>query len=535
MANKPAEGIPQIVAVVQIAPDGRLSLKKAVREHLGLGDQHVLYLDMQAEILLSAASVGDELVVDEKNRIHLPKAALTRLGIAERSLVGLVQRDSALAIKRVEINEREGECARLYDRETTDKIERWAETNPMPDVLLPRVKALYRGLALRHNVRGFLQGRQTLEAWQARGMLDISEAGDEALQERLIGERLEKQGKDGSWAGRATIAARNLRELADLGMTTDDISIRRAVDWLMDRAQSAYNPGMWFATDELVQEQSEVIKRREAHTGRGPRERFNQRKALEVNLVKDGDDLVAWPCGPRITWTTALILEALLKLGCERADRVQTALQTLTTIRWCDNAQQHGLSRGGERGCAEPYSMDEIEAMEQAYIQRYRYGGIRSPKELRTADTSHVPFYLPRVAHNQAAGADEYPLRMPGAGGGCEVITARALSLTTDHKLRRLAQAHLWEYVGEQRAADGSFAGYSDKTFADPQALFMQLLARYDHPAAKVGLWRSLPWIVDHQNEDGSWGQGVLKDVSTLSILEALLSLGGDLPAGMRP
>jgi hypothetical protein len=228
-------------------------------------------------------------------------------------------------------------------------------------------------------------------------------------------------------------------------------------------------------------------------------------------------------------------LEALLKLGCEGAERVQAAQQTLATIRWCDNAQQHGLHRGGERGCTESYSMDEIEAMEQASIQQYRYGGIRSLKELLTADTSHTPFYLPRVVHTQAAGIDEYLLRMPDVGGGCDVIMTRALSLATDPQLRRLAQAHLWEYVGVQRAIDGSFAGYSDKTLADPQAFFMQILARYDHPAARVGLWRLLPWIVEHQNEDGSWGKEGFKDVSTLATLEALLSLDTNLPTGMRP
>ena len=92
--------------------------------------------------------------------------------------------------------------------------------------------------------------------------------------------------------------------------------------------------------------------------------------------------------------------------------------------------------------------------MEQAAIQQYRYGGIRSPKELRSADTSHIPFYLPRVAHTRMADVDEYPIKMPNVEVGCGVMMTRALCLTTDPKLRRLAQAHLWEVVGMQRAID---------------------------------------------------------------------------------
>jgi hypothetical protein len=226
MGNK-FERVPQIVAIVPFTLDGRLSLKKAVREHLGLGDQRILYLDMQAEIILSTAVVGDALAIDRKNRVHLPRKALIRLGITERSLVGLVQRDSALAIKRVEIDEREGEFARLYDRETPSQIKRWAEINPMPDALLPKLQARYRSLELRHDVRSFLQSRQTLEAWQMRAMLGMSEPGDKTLQKRLIGERLDKQEEDGSWAGHTTITARNLRELANLGMTMADVPIRR--------------------------------------------------------------------------------------------------------------------------------------------------------------------------------------------------------------------------------------------------------------------------------------------------------------------
>jgi hypothetical protein len=46
---------------------------------------------------------------------------------------------------------------------------------------------------------------------------------------------------------------------------------------------------------------------------------------------------------------------------------------------------------------------------------------------------------------------------------------------------------------------------------------------------------RAVPWIVENQNEDGSWGEEPNKDVSTLAILRALESVKAYLPPGLVP
>lgn len=45
---------------------------------------------------------------------------------------------------------------------------------------------------------------------------------------------------------------------------------------------------------------------------------------------------------------------------------------------------------------------------------------------------------------------------------------------------------------------------------------------RYDHPAAEIGILRSLPWLVRDQNDDGAWGEGGKRDSATRIVLEAL-------------
>jgi len=457
------------------------------------------------------------------DRARLPDDVLGKLGISKdqrgKSLVGLVQRRCAVAVKRFEVVEEEGEIAELYDLETPLMIRRVAKTNPMPEKILPDLRERCKGLCLRHDVRNYLRGWRTFEAWKARKVLGASEPSDGRLREELIGERLSRQLEDGSWGGKTTVTARNLGELADLGMTRKEPEIRKAVRWLLERPQSSYNPGLFFAYDELVEEQRRV-REKDAKKWRGPVERFNQRRAKEVNLVRDGDGLVRQPCGPRITWTTALVLGALLKLGYEGNRRVQVALRTLCTVRWCDNVQQYGVQR------KEPYSMYEIGERVKEGVQGYRmpYGGVEA---LKKADMSHIPFYTRRVKHSHTGGMDKYVLRLTDVGEGCSIIMTRALSYVKNKRLRRLAEARLWLLAGCQHSRDVGYEGKATrKMFVNPQAMFLMVFASYHNPVSELAITRMLPWIIANQNEDGSWGGGATKDASTLAVISALSNIG---------
>ncbi len=534
MGGATVDRIPQIVAIVTVSAQGRLNLKKAAREHLDLGNAQAVFLDMGDEILLSAeGGRGTECPLAKGGRITLPEYALSILGIAGRSLVGLVQRERALAVKRVDILEGEGDRPRLLDVETAYGITRRAESSPMPEKLLLRLRERFRDLKLRYDAREFLKGRQTLEAWKSRKLLGMTEPSDERLRENLIGERLGRQREDGSWDGQVAVTARNLRELAGLGMTRERRELQRVAEWLMARPESAHNPGMFFATDQLVEEQATVVaeKRKAIEEGkRGPKPRFRKLTASEKRLVMAGDDLIGAPCGPRIMWPNALVLEALLALGYEGHPRVQRALRTLLTQEWCECGYQHGLSDWRR---AQPFTMDEIEAIEAMYVSQYRFGG-RRLEELKTADMAHSPPHMPRIVHTAAGDAHEYLLRMDAHLQGCEVITTMAMSRVVDERMKRFAEAHLWRFAGQQHSPDGRFpeerGGYGLV-----QAGLLDLFARYDHPVSKAAIMRSIPWILDSQNEDGSWGEEPRKEASTLAILSALVSVGDLLPSGLMP
>jgi hypothetical protein len=501
--------IPQVLAITTVARDGKVSVRKAVKQHLG---SDLLYVDVQDEIrLVGESSATTQTVTVRGTRIVLPSDVLRILELSPGELLAFASRpDSTVALKRMTVEEKPGDFPHVADVETTHAMVRIAYTNPMPDVLLPQLQARHADIHLRYDVRSFLQGRESFPAWQARKLLDCADAGDDALRERFIEERLAQQSDDGSWDGNVLLTARNLRELADLGLTRDDAPIQRTVEWLVARPQSEHNPGQWFAADDLVEEQAQVVVSRQA--GKGGR--FRKVLTSEKKRVISGDELIQKPCGPRIMWPNGLVIEALLKLGYEDHGRVQTALRTLTTNEWCECGYQHGLSDWRRK---EPLTEDQLPAFEQACVAQYRHGGFDDLKWLTGPDAPS------RVAHTAKLDGDVYALAMPNHVQGCEFITTRSLSTVQHPVARRFAEAHLWRFAGLQRAG-GRFPNESYGTGFSLIGI-LEAVARYDHPASRVILMRALPWIVEAQNADGSWGKGARKDVETLAVIRVLSSM----------
>lgn len=510
--------IPQVIAIASISRDGTMVLTRDVRKRLGFREGKMLFLDATKEVLISTdVARGEAIEAIGGNRFRLTEEALSKLGVKGKALVALVERDGAVAVKRFEVAEAEGDRLRIVDRETTYAITRVVESNPMPEKLLVSLEKRIDEYDLRYDVKGFLKGRRSLEAWKARRLLRIKDASDEQLRRELAEERLAKQMPNGSWENKVTVTARNLRELADLGLTREDMAVKRAHQWLVNRPESEYNPGMFFVQDRLVDEQAEVVERRRKQKG-GTRERFRKRLGSEMKLVKKGDDLIEDPCGPRIMWPNALVLEALLMLGYEDDDRVQRALQTLLTRPgWCECGYQHGLSDWRRR---EPFTMDEVAEVEKDCMERFKYGGVENLQDLsRRYET--LGKARPRVSIEYTGEIDEYALGLPKHVQPCELITTRAMRIVKDPKMRRLAEASLWRFAARQNSEDG---GFDVRCFS--QAGYLTVFAGYEHPASRVAIMRSIPWIVKNQNSDGSWGEGSTKEASTLAVVAGLHNIG---------
>ena len=52
------------------------------------------------------------------------------------------------------------------------------------------------------------------------------------------------------------------------------------------------------------------------------------------------------------------------------------------------------------------------------------------------------------------------------------------------------------------------------------------MLSGYDTPVARVAIMRSVPWILQNQNEDGSWGAEPDRESATIAVVRALKRVG---------
>jgi hypothetical protein len=195
---------------------------------------------------------------------------------------------------------------------------------------------------------------------------------------------------------------------------------------------------------------------------------------------------------------------------------------------WCDNSYQHGLS---EWKRTEPPSIKNVKELKQFFIQSFKYGGIRNPQELAKADASHQPFHLRRVTRLPSKKAERFFLRMPEASEGCRTMMIRALCQTSNPILKKILELFLWNYAAVQNYKDGTFTLHPQRTFTDMQLAFLQIYSNYDYTIARLALLRALPWIINNQNKDGSWGKEPYQDIATYIVVRSLVRLDDYLPS----
>ena len=509
--------VPQVIAVEPLRNGNRVNLKKEVRAHLPAGAS--LAWDHGNETVLTCRDTGSSAEMRGVGLL-LPDAVIAKLDLSPGDHVALIERRDGLAAKKLTVHVRDGKEARAYDQETPVAVRRILETNPAPETLLPELASRYGTTSLRYDVRKWLKGRETFHAWLCRATLGLNETDDRRLRQTLVEARHKSQREDGSWEAEPMATARCLRELCELG-AGDDPDTHRGAEWLLARAESDANPGMFFLSDRLVARQAEILEKRKRSKSLG-KLRFAGRTPSEARRVLAADDIIEASCGPRIMWPNALALEALLGLGYESHPRVQRALASLLHgyTYWCECNYQR---RAGTHVWRDTPGKSELSAREQDCIQQYRFGGTSGPEQY--LGTQRVP-RVPKEA------GDVFPVKMRNHIQPCEVVTTRALRHARDWRVRRAAAAHLWRLAGVQRGPDGRFP---QGDYCPSQAHMLRVFSYYDHPVSRVAILRAVPWIIENQNRDGSWGENDRKDASTLAVIQALMRVSDLLPGLLAP
>jgi hypothetical protein len=509
------ESIPQIIDIKSTSMSGYISIKK-VMDYLQISSDQPLSITDKDEILMSIASGGVQLSILDGNKIKLPSYIIDKLGITGKSKVCFIHRPNAVAIKRLEVEIVESIYPKIIDKETPTAVIRQLETFGDPIVLYEELKSKKDNYSLKLDVGTYWKNKTTFIAWKTRQILNTPLESDNDLQIDLIQERLNSQSENGSWKNKLPLTAKILQELSHLGLDSNHPKIQKAIQWIIEQPQSPHNPGMFFLNEELVQKQLDIIEERNEITS-GPRPRFRNRVKSEINLISEVDELYYNPCGQRIMWANAIVIEALLMYGYEFHDRIQTALDTLAFGTWCECRYQHGKSSWDKQ---HSLTLNEIEDLYSKTMQEFKHGGI--------ADTSYISnfqgqSYWIRISDKKISNGNEYELRMPMPNQGCEYITVNAMARVQNDRIQRIVEAHLWRFIVLfYNALRQPNMAIELEFYSLTKYFQLRVLAKYDSLPAKLGILLALPWIIENQNEDGTWGALKYRESATLAVIEAL-------------
>jgi hypothetical protein len=490
MDSKKKKAIPQILQIKKISTDGKFRLKKIVLKHLKGYSAEKLMLHYNNEILLSIdQGSGKELPLQKRNRLQFPSEFLRKMGIKKDNLICFIERPKAVAIKNFSVKFSESTRPKIVDLETHKTVTRYVESFPEPKKLLKQLIESSQEITLDTNPLNYWKYKETFAAWKARTILGITDENDILLQKKIIQERFNDQKANGSWDDNIVLTAKNLLDLYDLGMSRNYPQIQEAISWLMDRPESPHNPGMFFLSDELIEEQQEIIAQRKEIT-KGPRPRFRKRLKSELRELTLMSPFYNNPCGPRIMWPNALVLEALLAFGYENHARVPTILETLAYGDWCECNYQHGIYDWKRK---QPMSMQEVITFEKQTINEFLLGGIKNRGILYSDKLREA---LKRISEKKTGEITEYRIKLPTHIQGCELITAQALGRVQDEKLHLLAEAHLYRFAIAMFNALRDPQGMLElKRYSLHPYTFLRAITQFSSSPAKIGIYLLLPWI----------------------------------------
>jgi len=509
--------LPQIICLSKIGKENKIRLKRAVLRYLKHQPDQNLYLKFENEFLLNTKEITGIEIPLENNYITLPEDVHKHLQIEKNTYICFIQRPEAVAIKKFEVIRNNVIQPHIFDQESMYVNKRYFDTYPEPDKLLSDLLSKNKEFELNYDYRKIWLYDESFTGWKARKILDISRDDEEEIRGKLIQERLASQKENGSWGRYLTTTTRKLLELADLGMNRNYPQIAKAIAWLLNKPESPYNPGMFFATDETLDEQIKIIEIRKNQI-KGAKPRFRKIISPERKITEEADVLYSNPCGPRLMWPNAFVLETLLAYGYETHERIQRMMNTILLGRdWCECVFQHGTS-GFKKLTTK--SEADIVKYEKNAREEFILGGIPKTNYLYSKESLR---FQKRYEWFTGKDFNQYEVTLRQIIHGCEMITTQAIHRVKDELMRRFAEAHLWRFATLINNTNNEpiLMKHNLKNSLSPYSL-LKLFGNYDAIPSKIGILLSLPWIKKNQNEDGSWGDESTKESASLAVLSAL-------------
>lgn len=321
--------------------------------------------------------------------------------------------------------------------------------------------------------------------------------------------------ENGSWEDNIMITAFNIIKLHEVGLTLENPVMDKAVKWLLSTEEPLGFPGLFMLSGKLVT-RFNVWKagQMRGRSGR-PHRRTTEREAhtyLEHRAVLSS--ISAWPCELRLTWTSGIAIEALLRCGLHQEPRVVRAINTLLRMsergRWC--------------GCG------YFDTRDMNFV----------PESSEPVDFNCRPVLKLSLDDNFIARlvCDNYRLLALDAGNNRAIVTNRFRSTGECSMVVLKALSFHPDFPSSHFEANSalSCAGYLGMDGVEEDAYISSvfgLLTNMAHAFAVFLVLRSVPVLIRRQQKDGLWQEKPIgrcpppsKEESSFMILRALKMFG---------
>jgi len=476
---------------------------------------------------------GEEIEIvpeaDGGAKVAIPDWARERLAAGPSDAICITRRDGKYYLKRLKLVEQPTEvpsCIAI-DRFEADRVERtyWNQTElkhftyEAVDRLLssmPRFR--YDPVAPFENMNGrtgFLARKEFFGGFTK---------SDEAAIQDYKKEICHDQQENGSWEESAAKTAFKLIRLLEVGAKIEEGPVEKAASWLLNAKEPSGFPGLFMFSEGTTESFSNWKQKQEPGSRkRGSRSStIAQRRAFVENWDVVGPSNAF--CEVKLTWTSAMALEALLRCGLCNEGRVVKAINTLLSMG----------PGGGWCGCG--YFVADIYHEASTVPVDFNVVPIsvkgRSPGSVGVERDDILEMVCNHRYKGFAFGKNETLVaRAADEGSGdCPLVVHKALSYhPTYHgsNLEIMGALHCSRRQGWLGDWTGNYVSF-----------FFMLLSRFRCPLSAFLALRTVPWLVRQQRPDGFWQEEPLvsepkkplavpaKEESTFMILKALRMFG---------
>ena len=342
-----------------------------------------------------------------------------------------------------------------------------------------------------------------------------SHESDAQLMREFVKTLEETQLENGSWEDNTMITASNIIKLREAGVTPENHVIGEGVKWLLSTAEPLGFPGLFMLSEKLVARfNAWKASQMRGKSGR-PHRRTTEREAHKYLENRDVlSSISAWPCELRLTWTSGIVIEALLRCGLHEKPRVVKAINTLFKMsergRWCGCGYFDTRDRNFISESLEPINFNRRPVLKFSLDANFIARLVCDNYRLVALD----------AGKNRALVTNRFQ-----STGECSMVVLRALSFHP-------------EFPGSNFESNSalSCAGYLGIDGVEEDAYISSvfaLLTNMSHAFAAFLVLRSIPVLIRRQGEDGLWQEKPIgrcppptKEESSLMILRALKRFG---------